>query len=68
MELPERDEQALAALREHEKACADRYLGFEKRLTAVEVGTANNTKLLWGILAIVLSVAAKEFLSPLFGG
>ena len=68
MELPERDEQALAALREHERECSKRYVGYEGRLASLETAVAGNSKLLWAVLGVVVAVAAKEFLSPLFGG
>ena len=64
----ERDEAALAALREHEKACAERALIYEKRLTALEVSVANNTKLLWAIFGVVVAVAIKDIVTPLFSG
>ena len=64
----ERDEAALAALREHEKECAKRYIAYEGRLSKLETAVANNSKLLWAVLGVVVAVAAKEFLSPLFGG
>ena len=57
----ERDEKALAELREHEKQCSERYLEFTKQfgkidarfarveaeLTALAKTVAGNTKVLW---------------------
>ena len=68
MDQPERDEAALAALREHEMACAKRYEGYGERFTKLESAVSQNTKVLWLILSITIAVAAKEFLEPLFGG
>ena len=64
----ERDEAAPAALREHENACAKRYEGYAARFAALETAVANNSKLLWAVLGVVVAVAAKEFIAPLFSG
>ena len=64
----ERDEAALAALREHENACAKRYEGYGERFAKLETAVAGNSKLLWAVLGVTIAVAAKEFLEPLFSG
>lgn len=64
----ERDEAALAALREHEQACAKRYEGYGERFTRLEVSVAQNTKLLWAVFGVVVAVAVKEIVAPLFTG